>query len=83
MRKVKEDKEAMKKGEFDELLAVAQLAGIDVKDPKERLNKFEEDLFDDDDDLDLSVDWEDSDPFERKDDSITRLDADTGPSGVW
>ena len=85
MRQVKQDKDQMKNDEMDELLAVAQMAGINVKDPKERLNKFDDDLFEDeDDDLDLRVDWEATDPFERKrDDSITRFDDDTGASGVW
>ena len=37
---------------------VAKIAGIDVKDPSTRLNKFEPDMLfdDDDDDLDVSVD---------------------------
>jgi len=41
---------------MDELMGVAKMAGIKVKDPKERLNKFDQDLLvDEDDDLDLSV----------------------------
>ena len=83
MRKVKEDKDMMKKSEMDELMAVAKMAGIDVKDPSERLNKFGDDVFreEDDDDLDVSVQWEEADPFEKKrtvDSSITRMDEDTG-----
>lgn len=47
----------MKEDELSELLGVANIAGINVKDPKERLNKFGKDIMmeDDDDDLDLSV----------------------------
>lgn len=92
MRKVKEEKDMMRKSEMDELMAVAKIAGIEVKDPKSRLNKFGDDdlLDDDDDDLDVSVQWEESDPFEKKkqstseaDSSITRMDEDTGALGEW
>ena len=56
MRKVKADKDDFKNQEMDELMGVAKMAGIKVKDPKERLNKFDQDLLvDEDDDLDLSV----------------------------
>lgn len=55
MRNVKEEQEQMKKSELAELLGVAKIAGINVKNPNERLNKFESDLLDDDEDLDLSV----------------------------
>ena len=54
-RQIQQDKDALKKSELDELLGVAKIAGIKVKNPKERLNKFEKDAFADDDDLDLSV----------------------------
>jgi hypothetical protein len=54
-RQIQQDKDALKKSELDELLGVAKIAGIKVKNPKERLNKFEKDAFPDDDDLDLSV----------------------------
>jgi len=88
MRQVAKDKQDLERGEIDELLAVAQQAGIKVKDPAERLNKFEleGDDDDDDDELDLSVQWDDSDDVsssDRTNDSITRLDEDTGASGVW
>lgn len=53
MRKVKADKDSMANGELDELMSVAKIAGIDVKDPRE--NEFSSDLFDDDENLDLSV----------------------------
>ena len=53
MQSVKRDKEQMKAAEMDELLSVASMAGIRVKDPSTRLSKFE--LEEDDDDLDLSV----------------------------
>ena len=56
MRTVKEEQTSMKRAELDELLGVAQIAGIKVKNPAERLNKFESDVFgEDDDDIDLSV----------------------------
>jgi len=55
MRQVKQDSQELKKSELDELLGVAKIAGVKVKDPSERLNKFEGELIDEDDDLDLSV----------------------------
>jgi hypothetical protein len=55
MRQVNADFENMQKEEMDELLGVAAMAGIRVKDPKERLDEFEPELFDDDEDLDLRV----------------------------
>lgn len=57
MRKVRDDKDNLKKQELDELLGVANIAGIRVKDPKERLNKFDAEMIqdDDEDDIDLSV----------------------------
>lgn len=77
----------MRQSEVDELMAVARMAGINVKDPKERLNKFGEDVFEDEnDDLDVSVQWEEADPFQKKrveDSSITRMDEDTGALGEW
>ena len=54
MRKVRQDAENMRSSELEELMGVAKIAGIKVKNPSERLNKFEKDLMDDDD-LDLSV----------------------------
>ena len=87
MRKVKQDKEALKSDEMAELLGVAKIAGLDVKSPSDRLNKFDDELMEDDDDLDLSVGGSDevADPFERRSsgESITRMDEDTGSSGVW
>lgn len=86
MRKVKEEKDMMKQSEMNELMAVAKMAGIDVKDPSERLNRFGDDVIEDDDDLDVSVQWEEADPFEKKrtvDSSITRMDEDTGAQGEW
>jgi hypothetical protein len=55
--KIKEEKDALKRSELDELLGVAKIAGINVKNPKDRLNKFEDSalLDDDEDDIDLSV----------------------------
>jgi hypothetical protein len=73
MRQVKQDGEDLKNSEMAELLGVANIAGINVKDPKSRLNKFDLDIdgnnggglfgAEDDDDLDVSVQWEAKDPF--------------------
>ena len=54
-RQLAEDKESLKKAELAELLGVAKIAGIDVKNPSERLNRFEDSFLPDDDELDLSV----------------------------
>jgi hypothetical protein len=64
MRQVQRDKDAMVQDEINELLGVANIAGINVKDPTERLNKFSPDdlpfdTFDTDDDLDLRIQWDD------------------------
>lgn len=90
MRQVARDKDSLLKGEIDELLGVAASAGIRVKDPAERLNKFVGSEFDDDDDdaLDVSVQWDQDADLKKsrqsKDtESITRLDEDTGALGVW
>lgn len=55
MRKVRQDAVDMKSNDLNELLGVAKIAGINVKNPSERLNKFDSDLLEDDEDLDLSV----------------------------
>ncbi|GAX26088.1 hypothetical protein FisN_42Lh005 [Fistulifera solaris] len=56
MRKVRDDKDNLKKQEMAELLGVASIAGINVKNPKDRLYKFDSDLIkEDDEDIDLSV----------------------------
>ena len=56
LRNVKQEKDQMKKNELEELLNVSKFAGINVKNPKERLNKFEPDVLgDDDEELDLRV----------------------------
>jgi hypothetical protein len=53
---IRQEKENLKKSELEELLGVAKIAGITIKDPSQRLNKFETDVMEeDDDDLDLSV----------------------------
>jgi hypothetical protein len=97
MRQVASDKEQLKRGEIDELLGVAAAAGIKIKDPKERLNKFDPSIIEDDEeDLDLSVQWDEEETRTRRrkvdrstldapndGDSITRLDEDTGSLGVW
>ncbi len=55
-RQIQEDKAALRKSELDELLGVAQIAGIKVKNPKDRLNKFDKGVLqEEDDNLDLSV----------------------------
>ena len=55
-RQIADDKEALKKQELEELLGVAAIAGIEVKNPDDRLNKFEDGAFgDDDEELDLSI----------------------------
>ena len=61
MRQVALDKEEMIRGELDDLLGVAASAGLKVKNPKERLNKFDPSLINDDNDeeaLDVSVQWD-------------------------
>jgi hypothetical protein len=101
MRQVAMDKEEMIRGELDELLGVAASAGLKVKNPKERLNKFDPSIIIDDEDdetLDVSVQWEDdvNNNMNQSDNvgmvatsqvdesvSITRLDEDTGSLGVW
>ena len=55
MRQLNQDKEALKNDEMAELLGVAKIAGLNVKNPKDRLNKFDDELMDDDDDLDVST----------------------------
>lgn len=56
MQQIKLDKEQQRKSEMDELLGVARIAGLKVKDPSQRLNKFEDGILnDDEDELDLSV----------------------------
>jgi hypothetical protein len=55
LRNVKQEKEQMMKSELQELLNVSKFAGINVKNPKERLNKFEPEVLGDDEDIDLSV----------------------------
>jgi hypothetical protein len=69
MLSVKQDKDDMKKSELAELLGVAGIAGINVKDPSTRMNKFQMDDGDfgtDNDDLDVRVEWEAPDPFARR-----------------
>lgn len=55
MMQIEEEKEALENDAMSELLSVAKFAGLNVKDPSSRLNKFDAGLMDDDDDLDLSV----------------------------
>jgi hypothetical protein len=55
MMQIEEEKEALENDAMSELLGVANFAGLNVKDPSKRLNKFDAGFMDDDDDLDLSV----------------------------
>jgi uncharacterized protein YajQ (UPF0234 family) len=56
MRQVSAAKDAIKDDELKELLGVAAMAGIKVKNPNERLNKFEDDeVYGEDEYLDLSI----------------------------
>lgn len=57
MKQVEKDTRSMKEDELAELLGVANIAGINVKDPSTRLNKFGKEILKDDenDDLDLSI----------------------------
>ncbi|KAL3942309.1 MAG: hypothetical protein SGBAC_003482 [Bacillariaceae sp.] len=55
-RQLADDQKALRKQELEELMGVAAIAGISVKNPKDRLNKFEDAAFpDDDEELDLSI----------------------------
>jgi hypothetical protein len=49
------DVDRKKQRDLEELLGVAEMAGISVKDPSERLNKFDSSILASDDDIDLSV----------------------------
>jgi len=55
MMQIEEEKEALETDAMSELLSVAEFAGVNMKDPSKRLNKFDVGMLDDDDDLDLSV----------------------------
>ncbi|KAL3903372.1 MAG: hypothetical protein SGILL_010469, partial [Bacillariaceae sp.] len=56
MSQLREDQETLEKSHMEELLGVAKFAGVEVKDPSKRLNKFDPSVLEeDDDDLDLSV----------------------------
>ena len=55
MMQIEEEKEALETDAMSELMGVAKFAGLNVKDPSSRLNKFDTGLMADDDDLDLSV----------------------------
>ena len=90
LRQVQKDRRAMMEMERKELLSVAEFAGIEFKDPA--LDKYAVDLFmeDEDDDVDLRIEFEEDEEGElylkhEPDDnvSITRLDEDTAAPGVW
>jgi len=54
---IEQEKEDLDKAAMNELLGVANFAGLTMKDPSKRLNKFDDTMLldDDDDELDLSV----------------------------
>jgi hypothetical protein len=84
MRQVKRQRLEMIEEEKNELLEVARMAGIEVKDPSTRLNKFGNDvLAEEDEDLDLRVTWEEEGEGNVFDLSVTRLDEDTGAMDSW
>ena len=55
MMQIENEKQALETDAMSEFMGVAKFAGLNVKDPSSRLNKFDAGLMDDDDDLDLSV----------------------------
>merc|ERR1712194_128730 len=55
MMQIQEEKDALETDAMSEFLGVAKFAGLDMKDPSKRLNKFDAGLFEEDDELDLSV----------------------------
>lgn len=79
LQSIKEERAQMQRSEMEELLGVAKMAGIDIKPS----NKFDTDLLDEDEDLDLSVQWDDEETSSYDAASITRMDEDTGAPGVW
>jgi hypothetical protein len=84
MRQVNRERKEMVKEEKNELLEVARMAGIKVKDPATRLNKYSSDVFaEDDEDLDLRVTWDNEEGNSDFDQSVTRMDEDTGAMGAW
>jgi hypothetical protein len=93
MRQIQADKDQIAKSELEELLGVARTAGIRVQDPAERISNFRLEDDDEVEDLDVSVQWDEDDEIKvneqdgtqqrKKEDSITRLDEDTGAIGLW
>jgi len=85
MRQVNRQRKDMVQEEKNELLEVARMAGIEVKDPATKLNKYGKDIFEeevDDGELDLRVTWDDNEEG-GFDQSVTRMDEDTGSMGAW
>jgi hypothetical protein len=96
-RNIEAEANALRSQELDELLGVAAAAGIDFNRERGLLDPFADD--DDElrlsDDIDVSVDWEvdgtgtgmDGSAANGRDirteESITRLDEDTGALGTW
>jgi hypothetical protein len=82
LRGIQDERAKMAKDEIMELLGVAKMAGIDVKDPNDRLNKFDDNDLEEEY-LDVSVQWDEDDNMDVDKESITRMDEDTGAPGVW
>lgn len=76
LQSIQQERNQLKKDEMDELLGVAKMAGLDVKPS----TKFDDVFDEDDDELDVSVQWDDD---VEGAESITRMDEDTGAPGVW
>lgn len=87
-KRVEAESKSLRDEEMKELMGVAAAAGININN-EPKLNKFsKDDYLDDEDDLDLSVDWGDNNTPDATansgdDESITRLDEDTGALGTW
>eukprot|EP00560_Eucampia_antarctica_P008590 CAMPEP_0197826798 /NCGR_PEP_ID=MMETSP1437-20131217/3697_1 /TAXON_ID=49252 ORGANISM="Eucampia antarctica, Strain CCMP1452" /NCGR_SAMPLE_ID=MMETSP1437 /ASSEMBLY_ACC=CAM_ASM_001096 /LENGTH=106 /DNA_ID=CAMNT_0043427383 /DNA_START=167 /DNA_END=487 /DNA_ORIENTATION=+ len=60
-RRVRSERQDMKKRKALEMLEIAKMAGIgEKKETESRLDRFEKDVFEDeDDDIDVRVDWGD------------------------
>jgi hypothetical protein len=57
-RQLVDDQASLRSAELEELLGVAKSAGLEVKDPTTRLNKFTYFDEENEDDIDLSVSWD-------------------------
>lgn len=59
LQQLSDEKDQFKKDELAEIMNVARMAGIQVDEVKKRSNKFGADVLEDEDDLDVSVQWDD------------------------